>query len=658
MIKIDIDTRCWQIPKEEAFLGVESDDKVKILQFELSKNEFCDGLNFTDCNCFINYKNEGNDTIPYLITDMEVKEDGTVTFTWEVSRGATIFKGNTFAVLCAKKVRNDGTITNEWNSRIGSFTVAKGIEPLSSIAEVPEIDIISQLLLVAQQTNANAQTNINQSNLLLEKAEGLGYLKEDFDVLESRMNQFTSLKEGSTTGDAELQDIRVGADGKTYDTAGEAVRGQVSELKGDIANSKKAIAELADKKITKFYANSLGETTLNDSDKGKIHDMMLYGKSLQDGTPTPTNPIEIQTVVNPKLSVSGKNLLNFTLETTTLNGVTCINNGDGTYTLNGTASNDCNFTIYNKDVANENIGLKKGVTYRVIGCPSGGSTETYFIMFNFWDVPAYDTGNGVNKQFDSSKTGVRLDIVIKSGTVCNNLVFKPMITTDLTATYDDFEPYKGEQSATLPYTLNAIPVSSGGNVTIDGQQYIADYLDIEKKQLVRMTSDVDLGTCTWIYYAEYKMWATDSFVNNAKSKTALLCECVKYNLVFLEDVSSIGTFVNGTSNVWFRTGDNVNSPTGKAIYQLATPIITDLTDEEVQEFIELATYYPTTNVIVTSDQLDGYVKFNYPLSMANGWNLIKEQLGDTREYIYDMELQSAEAYVNSEYAVTLTELGV
>ena len=180
MIKIDVDKRYWQIPKEECFLGVESDDKVKILQFELSKNEFYNGLNFTDCNCFINYKNEDNDTIPYGITDMELQEDGTVTFTWQVSRGATIFKGNTFAVLCAKKVRDDGTITNEWNSRIGYFTVAKGIEPLSSIVEVPEIDIISQLLLVAQQTNANAKNNIDkseklieQSILLLEKAEVL-----------------------------------------------------------------------------------------------------------------------------------------------------------------------------------------------------------------------------------------------------------------------------------------------------------------------------------------------------------------------------------------------------------------------------------------------------------------------------------------------------
>ena len=188
MIKIDVDTRYWQIPKEEYFLGVESDDKVKIIQFELSKNEFYEGLNFTDCNCFINYKNEDNDAIPYGITDMSLQEDGTVTFTWEVSRGATIFKGNTFAVLCAKKVRDDGTITNEWNSRIGSFTVSKGLEPLSSITEVPEIDIISQLLLVAKQTNENAQTNINQSSSLLEKAEGLreqvSELKGDIEKLQ------------------------------------------------------------------------------------------------------------------------------------------------------------------------------------------------------------------------------------------------------------------------------------------------------------------------------------------------------------------------------------------------------------------------------------------------------------------------------------------
>ena len=93
-------------------------------------------------------------------------------------------------------------------------------------------------------------------------------------------------------------------------------------------------------------------------------------------------------------------------------------------------------------------------------------------------------------------------------------------------------------------------------------------------------------------------------------------------------------------------------------YPLANPIETKLTQEEIEAFKELSTYYPITNLSVSSKQLAGYTVFNYPISMEAGWNYVKQQIGDTRDYIYDMDLQSAEAYVNSEYAVALTELEV
>ena len=63
------------------------------------------------------------------------------------------------------------------------------------------------------------------------------------ETLKSRIDTITSLPEGSTTGDAELQDIRVKADGTTAKNAGNAVREQFSELKEDLTNVDTRLSE-------------------------------------------------------------------------------------------------------------------------------------------------------------------------------------------------------------------------------------------------------------------------------------------------------------------------------------------------------------------------------------------------------------------------------
>lgn len=114
--------------------------------------------------------------------------------------------------------------------------------------------------------------------------------------------------------------------------------------------------------------------------------------------------------------------------TQTINGVTFTNNGDGTITVNGTATSSIYF-----DIITDWLKLSTDKKYLIIGCPSGGRNDTYFLYVNnggaLW---SYDTGNG------SIGTPIKINaivtICITVGTTANNLVFKPQLF-DLTEMY-------------------------------------------------------------------------------------------------------------------------------------------------------------------------------------------------------------------------------
>lgn len=128
------------------------------------------------------------------------------------------------------------------------------------------------------------------------------------------------------------------------------------------------------------------------------------------------------------------NLLNPTLQTTIKNGVTCTNNGDGTYTLNGTASENAIFKLSEFNVTD---------SVRMIGCPKDGNVSTFKLSAYANQYSINDIGNGASLDIHMGKT-VEIRFVVYSGTTIVNKVFKPMLTTNLNATYDDFVPYTGD----------------------------------------------------------------------------------------------------------------------------------------------------------------------------------------------------------------------
>ena len=114
--------------------------------------------------------------------------------------------------------------------------------------------------------------------------------------------------------------------------------------------------------------------------------------------------------------------------TKTVNGVTFTNNGDGTFTVNGTATAMIDYRGVSN---NAKINVVVGHKYLMRGCPAGGSKNTYDMRLPFLGL---DYGNGVIAKLTDSGDAYYVQIIVRAGIVCDNLVFKPQLF-DLTEMY-------------------------------------------------------------------------------------------------------------------------------------------------------------------------------------------------------------------------------
>lgn len=201
----------------------------------------------------------------------------------------------------------------------------------------------------------------------------------------------------------------------------------------------------------------------------------------------------------------------------------------------------------------------------------------------------------------------------------------------LRVTVDDFKPWEqhtGVQSMSISDILRAVPVTSGGNYTdSNGQQWIADYIDCERGNLVQcighytfdgsddegwhapQTVDDTYRCCTTILNDISTSHAVGDIAN-------ILCDqftAISAVYTFAEE-KQVGIAVQGAGNpalfVYhedYNTSDISLWTTHLAehpmtvYYELAQPIVTPLTAEQIHAFKALSTHCPNTIVLNSTD---------------------------------------------------------
>lgn len=215
-------------------------------------------------------------------------------------------------------------------------------------------------------------------------------------------------------------------------------------------------------------------------------------------------------------TVRWNQLVNYTTATTnTVNDVTFTNNGDGTFTVNGTASAATIFNI--GPVATGKLNHKTLIK----GCPAGGSATTFRLKNSYG--AGSDLGSGLIESDVNDNCIAQINIA--SGYHAENLVFKPQIF-DLTAMFgagnepstvaefeaqfsESFYPY--DSGSLLSVNMSGIQTKDADENSVDSVEIpVATYFPTGIKSagnahdaLYEDHADtvigaVDLGTISWV----------------------------------------------------------------------------------------------------------------------------------------------------------------
>lgn len=374
-------------------------------------------------------------------------------------------------------------------------------------------------------------------------------------------------------------------------------------------------------KVNSIYRQTATSYNVVGTSEGSALARTIYGMSEQDGTPTPSVPVDIDSAV-ANFKCIGKNLIPYPYaqSSLTIRGVTFTVRSDGSVLANGQNDGTGNSNFYIIAYDTNQILLKKG-EYTLKGCPSGGEYNKYRLALISSSVTGLisDFGGGANYSNASDQLcGVQVQVA--NGFNAQNLVFNPLLVYKDVAD-KSFEPYQ-HTDVTTDLTLRAIEVASTGDYTYerDGKYYIADTIDWSEDKGYQITRRVEHFHLETVNYFQDRG-------NNLKQINVVLPKKSKflgkgYSNRFKVNTSitrSSGDFyidnTGSTTHIWVgfvESTDITNTTTGTTWlsnnetyvdYVLAdSAVYTEpITSEQAQALLSLKTYDEATSISATGD---------------------------------------------------------
>ena len=396
-----------------------------------------------------------------------------------------------------------------------------------------------------------------------------------------------------------------------------------------IAANKEAISQLEEdttalqKRQNVLVGSETGNlVSCDDAFAAPLCGLTVYGRSTQDGTPTPDAPVPIVSAGDGgsvTVKVTGKNLF--------------YEQEFQEYFINSVANTVGLATGNVSCVLQVVTGAKYYVTRSKIGAKFRAAVVDKLPTLGNPVTPSSGINADSKRQIEISATSKYMVIQCEDEAAFSEL----MVSLDSSTAYS---PYR-EQLLTLPTPngLPGIPVTSGGNYTDqNGQQWICDEVDLER--------GVRVQRVTTIVFSDKKKFALRSTNTSSKVRFSTEIDGLKTTNLTTADSSAfcsalalgtkdstwtmpntftIGSEVESDVNLFYVRFENINSLDELQQYLqrtpmsltaiLATPIETPLTPAEIAAYKALISYAPDT-VVQASDGAGVKLEYQRDVNIA------------------------------------------